>query len=97
MLVCCYWERRQQGKSLIRYVRILYRNLYSGYSSPIATYYYIAMPKKFKGENTKAAAARERKQAAKHEVEEKKRQAEEDVYWKDDDKHSQRKQDRRVY
>ena len=55
-----------------------------------------AMPKKFKGENSKAAAARERKQAAKQEADERKRRAEEDAYWKDDDKHAQRKQDRRV-
>ena len=54
------------------------------------------MPKKFKGENSKAAAARERKQAAKQEAEDRKRQAEDDAYWKDDDKHVQRKQDRRV-
>ena len=54
------------------------------------------MPKKFKGENSKATAARERKQAAKQEADERKRQAEEDAYWKDDDKHVQRKQDRRV-
>ena len=59
-------------------------------------YSVVAMPKKFKGENSKAAAARERKQAAKHEADEKKRQAEEDAYWKDDDKHAQRKQDRKV-
>lgn len=56
----------------------------------------VAMPKKFKGENSKATAARERKQAAKQEADERKRQAEEDAYWKDDDKHAQRKQDRRV-
>ena len=56
----------------------------------------VAMPKKFKGENSKAAAARERKQAAKQEADERKRRAEEDAYWKDDDKHAQRKQDRRV-
>lgn len=54
------------------------------------------MPKKFKGENSKAAAARERKQAAKQEADERKRRAEEDAYWKDDDKHAQRKQDRKV-
>jgi hypothetical protein len=54
------------------------------------------MPKKFKGENSKAAVARERKQTAKQEADERKRRAEEDAYWKDDDKHAQRKQDRRV-
>ncbi len=54
------------------------------------------MPKKFKGENSKAAVAKERKQAAKQEADERKRRAEEDAYWKDDDKHAQRKQDRRV-
>ena len=54
------------------------------------------MPKKFKGENSKAAAARERKQAAKQEADDRKQRALEDAYWKDDDKHAQRKQDRRV-
>ena len=54
------------------------------------------MPKKFKGENSKAAAARERKQTVKQEADDRKRQAEEDAYWKDDDKHAQRRQDRRV-
>ena len=54
------------------------------------------MPKKFKGENSKAAAARDRKQTAKQEAEDRKQRALEDAYWKDDDKHSQRKQDRRV-
>ena len=54
------------------------------------------MPKKFKGENSKAAVAKERKQAAKQEVEERKKKADEEAYWKDDDKHSQRKLDRRV-
>ena len=54
------------------------------------------MPKKFKGENSKAAAARERKQAAKQEADERRKRAEEDAYWKDDDKHVQRKQDRKV-
>lgn len=54
------------------------------------------MPKKFKGENSKAAAARERKQAAKQEADERRKRAEEDAYWKDDDKHAQRKQDRKV-
>ncbi|KAK2164835.1 hypothetical protein LSH36_58g11026 [Paralvinella palmiformis] len=53
------------------------------------------MPKKFKGENSKAAVARARK-AAQKEEEDRRKQAElEDEYWKDDDKHIQRKQQRK--
>ena len=54
------------------------------------------MPKKFKGENTKATAARERKAATKQASEDKKRREEEDVYWQDDDKHAARKQEKKV-
>ena len=54
------------------------------------------MPKKFKGENTKAAQARERKEAQKQELFEKKQKAIDDAYWADDDKHVQRKQQRKV-
>lgn len=53
------------------------------------------MPKKFKGENTKAVAARDRKAAAYHEQQEKKQKAEEDAYWADDDKHVAKKQQRK--
>lgn len=54
------------------------------------------MPKKFKGENSKAAVARERRSAVKQAAEEKKRKEEEDAYWEDGDKHAARKQDRKV-
>ena len=54
------------------------------------------MPKKFKGENTKAQDARARKAAAKEAADEKRRQEEEDAAWRDDDKHAARKQDRKV-
>ena len=54
------------------------------------------MPKKFKGENTKAQDARARKAAAKETAEEKRKQEEEDTAWRDDDKHVSKKQDRKV-
>ncbi len=54
------------------------------------------MPKKFKGENTKASVAKEKKAAARNEADEKKRREEEDAYWKDDDKQVARKQERMV-
>ncbi|KAK3097729.1 hypothetical protein FSP39_012513 [Pinctada imbricata] len=53
------------------------------------------MPKKFKGENSKAAEARARKAAAKHDEQEKKQKALEDEYWRDDDKHVNRKMQRK--
>lgn len=55
-----------------------------------------AMPKKFQGENTKAVAARVRKTEAK--VQEKTRieQEKEEAYWVDDDKHANRKAQRKV-
>ncbi|PSN40012.1 Coiled-coil domain-containing protein 124-A [Blattella germanica] len=53
------------------------------------------MPKKFVGENSKAAAARARKSAAKEIETAKKQQQLEDEYWKDDDKHIARKQQRK--
>ncbi|KAJ9583958.1 hypothetical protein L9F63_021703 [Diploptera punctata] len=53
------------------------------------------MPKKFAGENSKAAAARARKSAAKEQEVAKKQQQLEDEYWKDDDKHVARKQQRK--
>lgn len=53
------------------------------------------MPKKFKGENTKAAAARQRKADARHEKEERLAKEKEDEFWKDDDKHAMRKQQRK--
>lgn len=53
------------------------------------------MPKKFKGENSKAVEARARKDAAKVAEDEKKKQAEEDALWADDDKHVAKKQQRK--
>jgi hypothetical protein len=54
------------------------------------------MPKKFKGENSKAAVARERKSVAREAEEREKKRKEEDEYWKDEDKHVMRKQGRKV-
>ena len=54
------------------------------------------MPKKFKGENSKAQEARARKDAVKVLEEEKKKQEEEDALWADDDKHVAKKQQRKV-
>lgn len=54
------------------------------------------MPKKFVGENSKAAAARARKSAVKDEERTRQEKAKEDAYWADDDKHVQRKQQRKV-
>ncbi|KAL8610797.1 hypothetical protein ACOMHN_016780 [Nucella lapillus] len=53
------------------------------------------MPKKFKGDNSKAVEARVRKDAALAAEQEKKKQAEEDALWEDDDKHVARKQQRK--
>ena len=54
------------------------------------------MPKKFKGENSKAAEARARKSAAREQAEAAKQRAIEDEYWRDDDKHVAKKQARKV-
>ncbi|VDN00236.1 unnamed protein product [Thelazia callipaeda] len=53
------------------------------------------MPKKFTGENSKAAVARARKDAVKKEEAEKKKKAVEDAYWQDNDKNIARKQQRK--
>ncbi|XP_039278201.1 coiled-coil domain-containing protein 124 [Nilaparvata lugens] len=53
------------------------------------------MPKKFAGENSKAAASRARKAAAKEEETIKKQKAIEDEYWKDDDKNLAKKQQKK--
>lgn len=53
------------------------------------------MPKKFKGENSKAAEARARQTAAKEEEKIKKQKQIEDELWRDDDKHVARKQQRK--
>ncbi|XP_004698197.1 coiled-coil domain-containing protein 124 [Echinops telfairi] len=50
------------------------------------------MPKKFQGENTKAAAARARKAEAKAAADAKKQKELEDAYWRDEDKHAMRKE-----
>ena len=54
------------------------------------------MPKKFKGENSKAAEARAKKAQKQHEEADRKQKALEDEYWRDDDKHVMRKQQRKV-
>nr|KAI8769593.1 coiled-coil domain-containing protein 124-like [Biomphalaria glabrata] len=53
------------------------------------------MPKKFKGENSKAAEAKARKDAAKQAETERAQKQEEDEFWKDDDKHAAKKQQRK--
>ena len=55
------------------------------------------MPKKFIGENSKAAEARARKEQKKQEEVTKKKQAAEDEFWKDDDKHIAKKLQRKVW
>ena len=54
------------------------------------------MPKKFKGENSKATEARARREAQKQEEADRKQKALEDEFWRDDDKHVARKQQRKV-
>ncbi|XP_007943539.1 coiled-coil domain-containing protein 124 [Orycteropus afer afer] len=53
------------------------------------------MPKKFQGENTKAAAARARKAEAKAAADARKQKELEDAYWRDEDKHVMRKEQRK--
>ena len=53
------------------------------------------MSKRF-GINTKSAEARARKDAVKQAKEDERQQRLEDEYWRDDDKHVQRKQQRKV-
>ncbi|KAK3579909.1 hypothetical protein CHS0354_012450 [Potamilus streckersoni] len=53
------------------------------------------MPKKFKGENSKAAEARARKEAKNEEERLKKEQEAEDEFWRDDDKQVVKKQQRK--
>ncbi|OWF54127.1 hypothetical protein KP79_PYT15190 [Mizuhopecten yessoensis] len=53
------------------------------------------MPKKFKGENSKAVGAKARKAAVQHAEKEKKDQALEDEYWRDDDKLNAKKLQRK--
>lgn len=54
------------------------------------------MPKKWKGENPKAAEARERKESKKQGELDRKQRAEEDAYWHDDDKHLHKKEQRKL-
>jgi len=54
------------------------------------------MPKKFKGENSKAVEARERRESKKQAEIDRKKREEEDAYWQDDDKHLHRKEHRKV-
>ena len=54
------------------------------------------MPKKFKGENSKATSARERKATKAAEEKEMKNKAIEDAYWQDDDKLINKKNNRKV-
>ncbi|XP_044126069.1 coiled-coil domain-containing protein 124 [Bufo gargarizans] len=53
------------------------------------------MPKKFQGENTKSAVARARKAEAKAAADAKRQQQLEDAFWQDDNKHVQRKEQRK--
>lgn len=55
------------------------------------------MPKKFKGENSKAVEARARKDAQKQAEKDQKEREKEDALWQDDDKHIARKQQRKVH
>ncbi|PVD19887.1 hypothetical protein C0Q70_20380 [Pomacea canaliculata] len=52
------------------------------------------MPKKFKGENSKAAEARARKEAVKQAETERKQKEEEDALWADEDKHETKEKKR---
>lgn len=54
------------------------------------------MPKKFKGENSKAVEAKARKAAVQHEAAEVKRREVEDALWVDDDKQLAKKAQRKV-
>ena len=55
------------------------------------------MPKKFKGENSKAVVAKERKAAVEREKIEKLNKEKEDALWADDDKTNAKKQQRKVF
>ena len=54
------------------------------------------MPKKFKGENSKAAEARARKAAVREAEKDRIQKEAEDEFWRDDDKHLKKKQQRKV-
>ncbi|KAI3413877.1 hypothetical protein GPALN_011352 [Globodera pallida] len=55
----------------------------------------VVMPKKFQAENTKAVASRARKTEAKATERARDEQAKEDAHWRDDDKHVQKKAQRK--
>jgi len=54
------------------------------------------MPKKFRGENSKAVEARARKTAQKEAENERQQRQLEDEFWKEDDKHVLKKLQRKV-
>lgn len=54
------------------------------------------MPKKFQGENSKAATARARKAEAKAVADARKKQEEDDALWQETDKHVLKKEQRKV-
>lgn len=54
------------------------------------------MPKKFQGENSKAATARARKAEAKAVADARKKKEEEDALWQETDKHVLKKEQRKV-
>ncbi len=56
----------------------------------------VGMPKKFQGENSKAATARARKAEAKAVADARKKQQEEDALWQETDKHVLKKEQRKV-
>lgn len=61
----------------------------------VCKFWVVAMPKKFDGENSKAAVAKARKTAAKDAEKTKKEQEAENEYWRDDDKTAQKKNQRK--
>lgn len=56
----------------------------------------VGMPKKFQGENSKAATARARKAEAKAVADARKKKEEEDALWQETDKHVLKKEQRKV-
>lgn len=56
----------------------------------------VGMPKKFQGENSKAATAKARKAEAKAVADARKKQQEEDALWQETDKHVLKKEQRKV-
>lgn len=56
----------------------------------------VGMPKKFQGENSKAATAKARKAEAKAVADARKKREEEDAAWQETDKHVLKKEQRKV-